>query len=157
MKKSTSPNPNLRTFNMFEGVKQPSYSRTKTRSLSPMPSSHPESTGSSTCSQSPVQNKSLSPQPHTSSKKRGNIFNLWTIVFYIIFPLVTPLTDSPSPDIVALSKRSRTQVYSGKRSGSAGKCICACMCVYIYINCIVLQYSCRCSHTFRLSLKGANE
>ena len=118
-KKSSLPNPNLRTFNMFEGVKQPSYSRTKTRSLSPMPSSHSESPSSSTCS--PLQNKSLSPQPHSSGKKRGNIIFIVKLKFSIHFLLVPPLTDSPSLDIVALSKRSRTQVYSGKRSGFSGK------------------------------------
>lgn len=119
-KKSTSPNPNqnLRTFNMFEGVKQPSYSRTKSRSLSPMPSSHSDSPSSS--SYSPVLNTSLSPQSHTSVKRKGkNIFYL----FICLFVFVVPVLDSPSLDAAALSKRSRTQVYSGKRTGSQGKLI----------------------------------
>ena len=71
IKNSSSSNPNLRTFDMFEGVKQPSYSRTKTRSLSPMPSSHLESPSSSI--HSPIQNKSLSPQPQTNVKRRGTV------------------------------------------------------------------------------------
>ena len=161
IKNSSSSNPNLRTFNMFEGVKQPSYSRTKTRSLSPMPSSHLESPSSST--HSPIQNKSLSPQPQTNVKRRGTVLlklysiclerialfhpikasivnHLWVVEFFL-YILVPPVTDSPSGDTVALSKRSRTQVYSGRRSGFSGKQTHG----MIIIMSIVLY--CRCSYT----------
>ncbi|XP_065898062.1 transcription elongation factor B polypeptide 3-like isoform X2 [Dysidea avara] len=103
VKKSPS---SLRTFNMFEGVEQPSYSQTRSRSPSPLSSTlslslSPETP--STSKYSPItERRSLSPQPFSgaSTAKRK-----------------VPMMDSPT-ESVALSKRSRTQVYSGKRSGS---------------------------------------
>lgn len=47
--------------------------------------------------------------------------------------------------MVALSKRSRTQVYSGKRSGSSGK-ITVCLCVRVLLCTCVLMSTYLCMY-----------
>ena len=77
VKKSPS---SLRTFNMFEGVEQPSYSQTRSRSPSPLSSTlslslSPETP--STSKYSPItERRSLSPQPFSgasTAKRKGKV------------------------------------------------------------------------------------
>jgi len=69
---------------MFEEVEQPSYSRVKSRSLSPMLSLHSELPSTSTCS-SVKDKKSLSPQPYMGTKRKGNLQKLMYVLGEMIF------------------------------------------------------------------------